>query len=97
MKALLPLILLGFSIISLTQPNISGAWQAGTEENNLVMIVADKFYSVAVYNLKDKSYTGTYGGTFRIEKGEFVFINEFNTLNKDDIGVEGRSAVSVKG
>ena len=97
MKAILPLILLGFSIISLAQPNISGAWQAGTEENNMVMIVADKFYSVAVYNLKDKTYTGTYGGIFRMEKGEFVFINEFNTLNKDDIGVEGRSAFQLKG
>lgn len=95
MKALLSSFMLGFSILCLAQPNITGAWQAGTEENNMVMIVADKFYSVAVYNQKDKSYIGTYGGTFRIEKGEFVFVNEFNTLNKDDIGVENRSAFTL--
>jgi len=95
MKALLSSLMLGFSIICLAQPNITGAWQAGTEENNMVMIVADKFYSVAVYNQKDKSYIGTYGGTFRIEKREFVFVNEFNTINKDDIGVESRSAFTL--
>lgn len=97
MKTLLTGYLLLFNIILFAQPNISGAWQAGTEENNMVMIVADKFFSVAVYNLKDKTYIGTYGGTFRIEKGEFVFVNEFNTLNKDDIGVEGRSTFQLKG
>lgn len=97
MKALLPLILLELSIVSFAQPNISGAWQAGTKENNMVMIVADKFYSVAVYNQKDKSYIGTYGGTFRIEKDAFISMNEFNTLNKEDIGVEVRSAFQLKG
>ena len=73
MKALLVFILLGLSVVSFAQPNLTGAWEAGTEENYMVMIVANKFYSVAVYNKKDKSYTGTYGGTFRIEKGEFIF------------------------
>ncbi|HRG08883.1 MAG TPA: hypothetical protein PLJ08_09920, partial [Cyclobacteriaceae bacterium] len=85
MKALLSFILLGLSIDSFAQPKITGAWQAGTEENLMVMIVADKFYSVAVYNQKDKSYIGTYGGTYRIEKDEFISMNEFNTLNKEDI------------
>ncbi len=97
MKALLVFILLGLSVVSFAQPNLTGAWEAGTEENYMVMIVANKFYSVAVYNKKDKSYTGTYGGTFRIEKGEFIFVNEFNTLNKDDIGTEGRSVFQLKG
>lgn len=97
MKVLLPFILLGLSIDSFAQPKITGAWQAGTEENLMVMIVADKFYSVAVYNQKDKSYIGTYGGTFRIEKYEFIYVNEFNTLNKEDIGVEVRSAFQLKG
>jgi len=97
MKALLPFILLGLSIGSFAQPNIAGAWQAGTDENHLVMIMADKFYSVAVYNQKDKTYIGTYGGTFRIEKNEFIYVNEFNTLSKDDIGVETRSAFQLMG
>ncbi|HNR73864.1 MAG TPA: membrane or secreted protein [Cyclobacteriaceae bacterium] len=97
MRTLLTLILSGLFGVSFAQPNITGAWQAGTDENHLVMIVADKFYSVAVYNQKDKTYIGTYGGTFRLEKSEFIYVNEFNTLSKDDIGVETRAAFQLKG
>ncbi|HNT49593.1 MAG TPA: membrane or secreted protein [Cyclobacteriaceae bacterium] len=97
MKTLITFLLSGFSIISTAQPNITGAWQAGTDENQMVMIVADKFYSVAVYNKKDKNYIGTYGGVFRIKKNEFVFVNEFNTANKEDIGVEGRTTIQISG
>ena len=97
MKTLITFLLSGFSIISTAQPNITGAWQAGTDENQMVMIVADKFYSVAVYNKKDKNYIGTHGGVFRIEKNEFVFVNEFNTANKEDIGVEGRTTIQISG
>jgi hypothetical protein len=94
MKTLLISCLLILNILTFAQPNITGAWQAGTDENRMVMIVADKFYSVAVYNRKDKTYIGTYGGTYRIEKDEFIFVNEFNTINKD-IGVEGRSPLQL--
>lgn len=97
MKTLITILLSGLSIISTAQPNITGAWQAGTDENRMVMIVADKFYSVAVYNMKDKNYIGTYGGIFRIQKDEFVYINEFNTLNKEDIGVESRATFQLSG
>lgn len=97
MKTLITFLLSGVSFISLAQPNITGAWQAGTDENRMVMIVADKFYSVAVYNTKDKTYTGTYGGIFKIEKGEFIYTNEFNTLNKEDIGVESRATFQLSG
>ncbi|MBX2894933.1 MAG: membrane or secreted protein [Cyclobacteriaceae bacterium] len=97
MKTLLTYYLLLINTIALAQPNITGSWQAGTDENLMVMIVADKFYSVAVYNQKDKSYIGTYGGTFRIEKNEFIYLNEFNTFNKEDIGVENRTTFQLAG
>lgn len=97
MKTIFYLLILLMSLSTRAQPNLTGAWQAGTDENRMMMIVADKFYSVAVYNMKDKSYIGTYGGTFRIEKGEFITVNEFNTLNKEDIGVEGRAPFQLTG
>jgi hypothetical protein len=96
MKVLLTFILIAINVNSFAQPNITGAWQAGTHENRMVMIVADKFYSVAVYNQKDKTYISTYGGTYRIEKDEFIFVNEFNTMNKENIGVESRSDFQLK-
>jgi len=81
MKTLITFLLSGFSIISTAQPNITGAWQAGTDENQMVMIVADKFYSVAVYNKKDKNYIGTYGGVFRIKKAGFSGLKKMNSFS----------------
>lgn len=95
MKALLPLILLGFNIISFAQPNLTGAWQSGPEEKRIVMIVADKFFSAAVYNKKDNTYIGTCGGSWRIEKNEFIEKQEFNTMKQDMIGIELRSIVTL--
>lgn len=97
MKAFFSLFILLLSLSAVAQQNLTGAWQAGNDENRMVMIVADKFYSVAVYNAKDKSYSGTYGGTFRIDKGEFVTVNEFDTFSKETIGVEGRSTYQLSG
>ncbi len=97
MKAIFSLLILLFSLSVVAQPNLTGAWQAGGDETRMVMIVADKYYSVAVYNLKDKSYIGTYGGIYRIEKGEFITTDEFDTFKKENIGVEGRSTFQLTG
>lgn len=72
---------------------LEGAWQSGPDENRKVMIVAGKFFSVAVYNLKDKTYTGTYGGTWRVENNQFIEVQEFNSLKPDLIGIEQKSTL----
>ncbi len=76
--------------------DLNGAWQSGPDENRSVMIVAGKFFSVAVYNVKDKTYTGTYGGIWRLEKDQFVEVQEFNTLKPELIGTEKRTAIKIQ-
>lgn len=76
--------------------DISGAWQSGTEENRSTMIVAGKFFSVAVYNIKDKIYTATYGGQCRIDKNQFIEIQEFNTMKPELIGVEQSAEIKIQ-
>jgi hypothetical protein len=97
MKKLLTLLCL-LGCFSLTAQNfdLTGAWQSGPDENRYTMIVAGKFFSVAIYNLKEKTYTGTYGGTWRMEKNQFVEVQEFNTLKPELIGVEQRSELKVQ-
>lgn len=84
------------STVSGYSQDLTGAWQSGSDENRSVMIVAGKFFSVAVYNVKDKTYTGTYGGTWRLEKGQFVEVHEFNTLKPELIGTEQRTSVKTQ-
>lgn len=97
MKTLIASIILIASLSAAAQSvDLSGAWQSGPEENRAVMIVAGKFFSVALYNLKDKTYTGTYGGTWRIEKNQFVEVQEFNTMHPDLIGAEQRTEIKTQ-
>ncbi len=88
------LILLGS--LSVCSQDLTGAWQSGPEESRSVMIVAGKFFSVAIYNVKDKTYLGTYGGTWRLEKDQFVETQEFNTIKPELIGTEQRTSVKTQ-
>lgn len=92
----LVLYLILLSSLCVHSQDLTGAWQSGPDENRSVMIVAGKFFSVAVYNVKDKTYTGTYGGTWRLDKGQFVEIHEFNTLKPELIGTEQSTSVKVQ-
>jgi hypothetical protein len=95
MKNLILFLFLLSSVTAYSQ-DLTGAWQSGPDENRSVMIVAGKFFSVAMYNVKDKTYSGTYGGTWRLEKGQFVEVHEFNTLKPELIGTEQRTSVKTQ-
>lgn len=71
--------------------DLTGAWQSGPAENLSTMIVAGKFFSVAVYNSKEKTYTGTYGGQWSVMNNQFVEVQEFNTMKPEQIAVEQRT------
>lgn len=76
--------------------DITGAWQAGTDDAHTVLIIAPKQYAVSVYSLNDKTFAGTYGGQWRTDKNQFVELQEFNTLQPDRIGVEQVSAFRIE-
>jgi hypothetical protein len=81
---------------SLVAQDISGAWQGGTEENRSTLILAGKFFSIGIYNQKEKTYTGTYGGQWRLDKNQFIEMQEFNTLHPELIGVETRAELTIR-
>ena len=96
MKNITSLFLLVSSLSLAAQTDLTGAWQSGSDENRSTMIVAGKFFSVAVYNIKEKTYTGTYGGLWRVEKNQFIEIQEFNTMKPELIGVEQSVEIKVQ-
>jgi hypothetical protein len=75
---------------------INGAWKSGTDENHIAMIVTDRHFSAFVYNKKNNTFIGTYGGTWRIENNQFIEVHEFNTMNPEWIGTEQTSEVLLK-
>lgn len=96
MKTIITLLLLCASL-SIQSQNLEGGWQSGSDENYIAMIVAGKYFSAAVYNKKTGSYIGTCGGSWRIEKNQFIETHEFNTMHPEWIGTEQKSEVTLKG
>ena len=78
-----------FIFISFTsQAQLEGAWTttAGTEE--LSYIFSGKYFAATRYSVSEKKFIGTWGGTFRVEKGNLIELQEFNTLDPAKIGTE---------
>lgn len=72
-----------------------GAWETGGETKKSTRIFSEKYFSVAVYNAKDKQFISTAGGSWRIEGKELVETFEFNTENPALVGKEVRTPFSA--
>lgn len=69
-----------------SKTTIVGAWQSGTPENETTMICSDKYFSVAIYDKKNKRFLGTYGGSYRLEGDGYAITMEFDTVNPETVG-----------
>ncbi len=76
--------------------SIVGSWQMGPEENRTVWIATEKHFAATIYNLKDKKFIGTFGGTWKADGNQLVQVQEFNTLNSDLIGKETKRRMELK-
>src|SRR5688500_13243528 len=78
------LVLVSFSIIKTNDPLV-GAWliKEGAEEK--LLIIKDGYFTYTVYNLPDKVFRMTTGGTYK-NNGNLTITTEFDTENKDRIG-----------
>ena len=84
------LFLISLMLISLTTASaqLEGAWTATENGEQVTYIFSGKFFAATRYSVSDKKFIGTWGGTFRTEKGKLVMMQEFNTLEIDRIGTE---------
>jgi hypothetical protein len=93
-------ILLSFVLIigsACRAQSLNGSWESGLDENHITMIVTDRYFSAAVYNKKNNTYLGTCGGSWRVEKNQFIEVHEFNTMKPEWIGAELKSEIILKG
>lgn len=67
---------------------IIGAWQGQSGDNTITMICSEKYFSATEYNTKSKKFVGTWGGSWRVDGNKFIEVQEFNTLDSDNIGKE---------
>jgi hypothetical protein len=70
--------------------DLAGAWEMTGGENKTTMICSEKFFSVAIYDLEDKHFIGTYGGSYRLESGQYIATIEFHSISPEAVGNEYR-------
>jgi hypothetical protein len=75
---------------------LAGAWQKGTPENQTTLICSEKYFSVALYDLKNKKFIGTYGGSYHLDGDQYVATMEYHSLNPEMVGNEYRGKAKVE-
>ena len=65
-----------------------GAWSATEGSEQITYIFAGKYFAATRYSVADKKFIGTWGGSFKSEKGQLILSQEFNTLEPEKIGTE---------
>ena len=70
---------LGFS------QNITGAWTRNLDTAVQYLTVVDNYFTVATFNLQEKKFISTRGGTAVVEKGKMSGTIEFNTVDRTEV------------
>jgi len=70
---------LGFS------QNITGAWTRNLDTAVQYLTVVDNYFTVATFNLQEKKFISTRGGTAIVEKGKMSGTIEFNTVDRAEV------------
>jgi len=65
---------------------IQGAWKRNIDTAIQYLTIIDGYFSVATFNLVEKKFIGTRGGTAMFKDGKMNGKIEFNTANKDEVG-----------
>lgn len=76
------LLLLSGTLIVSAQKNkdLIGAWQRSHQGNQQSLVFTAGYWSFTEYNIEEKKFIGTIGGSFEISGSEFAYVVEFNTL-----------------
>lgn len=76
---------------------LTGAWQSGSQDNESTLICSEKFFSIATYDLKNKRFISTFGGSYRVEGGQYIAMIEFHSLDPGMVGNEYRGDINITG
>lgn len=60
------------------------------------MLVQDKYFTVAVYDLNNKKFLGTTGGTYTAIKDRLTIHHEFNTMDSTKVGTSATHSYTLQ-
>jgi hypothetical protein len=80
------LILLGFTLLGTQKPKVDGAWESRQGDDLFTMIIADDYMVATRFNIKDKKFYATHGGTITSYDGGIKGVTEFNSAMNTEVG-----------
>jgi len=91
------MVLLGLAFFGFQKPKIQGAWESRQGDDIFAMIVADDYMVATRFNVKDKKFYATHGGSITSYDGGIKGITEFNSARSSEVGKDYSLSISWKG
>jgi hypothetical protein len=90
MKSIFCVIFFALATLAVGQDKsaLTGAWEVKDGKQTRMITYVPGFFSVAIYNVADKEFVGTYGGKYVVGDGEITESIEFDTQTPANVGTE---------
>lgn len=75
--------------------SLVGSWQNQNGNATVICIFTERFFSVSTYRLSDKTFEGTYGGSYQLEDGQLIEKIEFDTWAPERVGTVQKTKLTV--
>lgn len=100
MKKIILLLSCSFISFGLSAQSVIGAWETFSTADNgdklrSVVIFADGFQAMSIYDDANGKFIGTNGGTWKLEGDTMTEIVEFNSVNPETVGTESVFKVAI--
>lgn len=80
------LIFTNLTLTAQSASSLSGAWSVEQDNNTHLLVFTNRHYSYTVYNIPQKKFIHTRGGTWTASGGSVTTITEFHTSDKSQVG-----------
>lgn len=79
-----------------------GAWTTSylndqQQEVTLTIIITEKHFAQTAYNVKEKRFDETFGGTWNLDRNNFIFQYEFSSKDASKVGENAKFKVEING
>ena len=76
---------------------LNGAWQIEEGDHQQLLLIADGYCMLSSFNIQDKKFESSWGGSFTVTDKEIVLKTAFNSTDKSAVGKINRYAYQANG
>lgn len=88
-------ILTSFTAIKQQPKDLIGAWQEKLGDEETVIIMTDAIFSSATYNMTEKKFISSYGGSWSLNGDKLVLKMEWNSKDSTKVGSETATTFKI--